>query len=88
MTTLSSISSSKVLTLLAIIIPVVTIGAILIQLGYFLIVYFKMISSVVFYKFGIPFLSHVAVDAAESYISNVAGFDHEVSDVTSDVIQM
>lgn len=78
--------------MLAIIIPAVTIGAIIIQLGYFLMIYFKIISSLVLYKFahsyGIPFVFDVVLDAANSYISSVAGLDHEVSDVATDVIKM
>lgn len=89
---LSSIKYSNILTLLAIIIPAVTIGAILIQMGYFLVVYFKIISSLVFYKFaqfyGIPFVFNVVLDAAHSYIRSVTGLDHEMNGLATDVIKM
>lgn len=92
LTTLRSFSYGKILTMLALIIPAVTLGAVILQMGYFLMVYFKMIGSVVIYKlasfYGIPFVFDVVVDAAKSYISNFAGLDHEVNDLATDVIKM
>lgn len=90
--TLKSYSYSKILTLVALIIPLVTIGAVLIQMGYIVLVYFKIISGIVFFKladvYGIPFVFSVIMDTARSFIRNVAGIDYEMNGFASDVIKL